>query len=391
MFIWGLQATMPVIEIMDAEKEENVIYIVNYDDGNSTYNLGQVIVSMLGQEVLNEESQIHEARLDTDNYNGITADELAYEVKSKNKSPVVLIPANFTSAYNSFNSSFSPSELPKVEVLVLPVDKNFGHIVEDTLWGIVRSYPFTIRDFEKLSIVENYHLTFPDETDVDQVESGMVAFLAVLVSIIGPMAFVATSFAGEREKRTLEGLLVLPITRFNILISKILAATVVVAVFSIINLIGMIMYSSIMKEGLDRGLDIPAFGLDLSISSILIMYVIMFISAFSAIGIGIAAASQAKDVRTAETTYNMIMIMPLALLGFPILIFGIPSNLNPLYLIPWTNIFAIFYKIIYPKTYESQTITNSILLDIVLHFLYLVIFVILSIGFAARKFNRSEL
>ncbi|HDJ26550.1 MAG TPA: ABC transporter permease, partial [Candidatus Bathyarchaeota archaeon] len=59
----------------------------------------------------------------------------------------------------------------------------------------------------------------------------MLSFMLIFSAMWGPMPVITTSFAGERERKTLEVLLATPVKRTSILLGKLLAAGFAAAIY----------------------------------------------------------------------------------------------------------------------------------------------------------------
>ena len=154
-----------------------------------------------------------------------------------------------------------------------------------------------------------------------------------------------------------------------------MAGSLLLTIFSILNVVGMIIYGWILNTfDLFPGMNtLEISGLDL-----LILFIVTFTVTITALGLGIAITSSASDKKTAETGYNMAIAMPYAIIAVVLLINGLPTGFSPLYLIPWTHANAIMVKGLFPNSELAATFTAYIWLDILLHILIMLLFVLIS-------------
>ena len=135
----------------------------------------------------------------------------------------------------------------------------------------------------------------------------------------------------------------------------------------------------------------------------ILVVAMMFLSATVAIGIGISLASLTKDVRSAESMYSMVMMLPAIGVGMIGMFGGVPENAFGgagifLYIIPWAHALAILSKGMYPQTYASSALTGinglnlpggGIAMDLVFHFGYMIVVILICIFIAFKVFERE--
>ncbi len=125
----------------------------------------------------------------------------------------------------------------------------------------------------------------------------------VMISVV--MQVVATSIASEKENKTLESLLTLPVERWKILMAKIIGPTLLALLSSVIYVFGMNYYFS--KA-------LPSAGVEVSIKDIvglgnLVVYGLVIASAVFAMStIALIIASFAEDVRGATSMVSFFYV-----------------------------------------------------------------------------------
>ena len=133
---------------------------------------------------------------------------------------------------------------------------------------------------------------------------GMITFL------IFAMQLAATAVASEKEEKTLETLLTMPINRTIILAGKLTGSIIVAVVGALAYLIGfsyyMSSYTSLIPTG---GVDLAAIGLAPTIESYAILGVSLFMALLSALALAISLSVFAEDVRGAQALVGPLSIL----------------------------------------------------------------------------------
>ncbi|MFW9993605.1 MAG: ABC transporter permease [Candidatus Odinarchaeota archaeon] len=297
-----------------------------------------------------------------------------------------------------FSTSWDSSNLTALTLHYLPSGLIGYNLAEAGIGQILMSEPFTIVEVKKQSYMQTelIELGAPGESEFSY-GAGLAGFLGIMIAVMAPAPFVSTSFAGEREKRTLESLLSLPISRMKILIGKLIAGMALICIFTIMNIVGMIGYSYALSTiygdpsslGGNEGL---GMSLEITVWVVLAISISMFLSAFISIGIGIAVASLSKDVRTSESLYTLVLLVPTMAVGMIGLFSGVPeeAGLTILYLIPWSHALAIFSKVIRPGYYDAKSLLGFGLVgDLIFHFLALFLSIAVVMFIASKIFDRE--
>jgi ABC-2 type transport system permease protein len=402
IFMWGLQGGLQAFMGLTLTQTQagETIYVVNLDTGNGSYNLGEVFIDWLVDVSTQNNTIIEGSIINSTAYADLTytelMDKLADPQYAAAYTPLIIIPESFTANYNLVNFS-------QIEMYTMPGGLIGSSMLEAAMYSIVSQPPFTMVTVHKYVTLDPTTVVFEgEEGAASGFGIGFVGMISIMVAVMAPAPFVSTSFAGEREKKTMESLLALPISRFNILFAKLLAGMVLVGIFTLMNLVGLTLFSvligSVSSLGGNEGAEAYAsvFSIDASIELIILTSTMMLLSAFVAIGIGISIASFTKDVRSAESMYNMILLVPSLGVGMIGMFGGVPEQAFGgagvvLYIIPWAHALAILSKGLYPQTYASTALTGSIPLDLVFHFGYLIVLIFVFLFIASKVFERESI
>lgn len=133
---------------------------------------------------------------------------------------------------------------------------------------------------------------------VSEILIGLLPYLIVIWAFFGGMNIAGDLVAGEKEKQTLETLLITPLTRRQIVLGKLLALATICLASSMASLVGLGAYALIKPKG---SAEIMANGLGLSFQSIALTLVLMIPLVMFFASLLILASSYAKNVREAQT------------------------------------------------------------------------------------------
>ncbi len=138
----------------------------------------------------------------------------------------------------------------------------------------------------------------------------LLPYLIVLFAFSGGMSMAADLVAGEKDKNTLETLLITPVGRNQIVIGKFLALATVCFLSSASCLVGMVLASTFKTAG-SEAMFKDGFGVT-PMAAVTILLVMLPLVAFFA-SMLIAISSYARNPREAQTylaLVNFIVIMP---------------------------------------------------------------------------------
>jgi len=165
--------------------------------------------------------------------------------------------------------------------------------------------------------------------------------MVIMLLLISAMQMAATSVAIEKEEKTLETLLTLPVGRLSILAGKLGGSVVVAAAGAIAALIGVNYYTgSIFRSVPMESLDMEALGFALSPTAYVLLGVTMFVTIISALALAICLSVFSENVRSAQAVVSFMIIpviVPSLILMFAdieILPFAVQAIM---YILPYTH------------------------------------------------------
>lgn len=144
---------------------------------------------------------------------------------------------------------------------------------------------------------------------------------AIMMLIILAMQLAATSVASEKEEKTLETLLSLPISRFTVLIGKLTGSVIVAALGAVATIVGVIYYVGSITFGAPTQMpvDLNAIGLAPGLLGYAILGASLFVSLLSALALAVVVSVFAEDVRGAQSLLGFVylpLFIPMIVLMF---------------------------------------------------------------------------
>ena len=212
----------------------------------------------------------------------------------------------------------------------------------------------------------------------------LIVPIIVMIVIIMVGSVVISSMGSEKENKTLETLLTMPIRRTTIVGGKLLAAAIMGLVYGVCYMGGMLMYSKGLTSGLsDSSVNLAQYGLVMDAFDWVILLAVLFLAIFSALGICMILGAFTKNYKMAQT-----MTLPISGLALiPMFVFMFSS---------WENLGIIGQAVMFiiPFSHPMMAMDNLIFgnLGIVLAGIaYLVAFDIIMILITVRIYNSDIL
>ena len=209
--------------------------------------------------------------------------------------------------------------------------------------------------------------------------------MGIMMLLIFAMQLAATSVASEKEEKTLETLLTLPVNRFTILVGK-LTGSIIVAIVGAAAFIVGASYYGISVTGMipaDVGVDLAAIGLAQTPISYLLLGISLFMSLLSALALAVSISVFADDVRGAQS-----LVGPLTMLFvFPMLFI----MLTDIYSLPFPlMIILLAIPFTHPMLASNVAFTGDYL-TAVGGIVYMAIFTVAVLYIAARIFGTEKI
>jgi ABC-2 type transport system permease protein len=214
---------------------------------------------------------------------------------------------------------------------------------------------------------------------------GLSGPIVIMIVLILAMQVAATSMAVEKEAKTLETLLTIPVSRLNILFGKLVGSVTIALLATIANILAFTYYigsiTSMIPSG-TGGADLIALGLAPSAEGYLILGLTLFGALISALALALTLGTLAQDVRGAQSIVGIIIVPVFIPTMF--LLYGdisaLPAAIQTvLYLIPFT----------YP-TLASQALFTGNYGPLLIGVVYMAAFTMATLYLAARVFSTER-
>jgi ABC-2 type transport system permease protein len=209
--------------------------------------------------------------------------------------------------------------------------------------------------------------------------------VGIMVLLIFAMQLAATSVASEKEEKTLETLLTLPVNRFTVLVGKLTGSIIVAVVGAVAYLVGFSYYTVSLMGVMPAGtsVDLAAVGLAPTPLSYLLLGASLFMALVSALALAISISVFAEDVRGAQALVGPLSV----LLIFP-MIFTMFTDIYSLPLPLMIVLFAIPFT--HPMLAARAAFTGDYLTAII-GIVYVSIFTMVVLYIAARLFGTEKI
>ena len=209
--------------------------------------------------------------------------------------------------------------------------------------------------------------------------------VGIMMLLIFAMQLAATAVASEKEEKTLETLLTLPINRFIILAGKLTGSIIVAVVGALAYLIGFSYYMNSLMGVIptEAGIDLASIGLAPTLLSYGLLGLSLFMALLSALALAISLSVFAEDVRGAQALVGPLTILLVVPMIFTIFtdIYSLPFPLSTILLaIPFTH----------PILAANVVFTGNYLVTVG-GIIYMAIFTVGVLYIAARLFGTEKI
>ncbi len=211
----------------------------------------------------------------------------------------------------------------------------------------------------------------------------MMVPLVIMIIIMMVGSIVISSMGSEKENKTLETLLTLPIKRTTIVTGKIIAAAIVGLVYGLAYMIGMSFYMNALTSEITSGVNLSDIGLGFEGTDYIFLLVSMFLSIVCALGICMILGAFAKNYKSAQT-----MTMPLSILAM------IPAFI--IMFSGWYGSAAVIQGILFVIPFSHPMIAMQALMYndyalVLSGIAYMAVFAVITIAITVRLYNSDIL
>ena len=263
--------------------------------------------------------------------NASTVDEAVQQMASYNATELIEIPQDF---------SQNVSTNKAVEVKFYSIYSGAGllegigsSIVDSVVVQFNRNAAPDLIVAEKSSIIKGKAVENVDPRALSSLMISQAVALPVtmMIMLTYSMQIAATSVAMEKEEKTLETVLTLPMDRFAILMGKLSGSIIIAGAAAAAYMVGFNYYMGSFS-GLSTGganLDLVSLGLVPSAFGYLLLGISLFITLLSALALAVILSAFAEDVRSAQSLVSYVY--PLVFIPSLILMY-VDINMLPIWL-----------------------------------------------------------
>ncbi|MBR4505122.1 MAG: ABC transporter permease [Candidatus Methanomethylophilaceae archaeon] len=315
---------LPAISVVDGDNGE-----VTLPDGTS-WNLErsvELIYSSSIPEGASVSDYIIKLTSTKDAGGNIDYDDLQSKMKSAGTACAMIVPDNFASSIASKTQASleqfyiyeptgmfgtAPSSVASTVVSSLNVLLSRALLTEE--FG-QKDYAFYIDPIKTNDIGTmvngNYVKDVTPAAIANQVSSQtMLVPMVIMIIIMMVGSIVISSMGSEKENKTLETLLTMPIRRTTIVTGKIIAAALVGLIYGLAYMFGMSFYMNALTSEITSGVSLESIGLGLGLQDYAFLMVSMFLSIICALGLCMILGAFAKNNKSAQT-----MTLPISILA----------------------------------------------------------------------------
>ncbi|MCO6041598.1 ABC transporter permease [Thermococcus alcaliphilus] len=294
-------------------QEETKVVLVNLDEGQ----YGDLLI-----KALETAPNVTLTKIDA-----LSIDEAIRKAQEKNYNMIVIIPQNFSKAIENNQ---------KAQVEVYGIIKGIsGGMREAVSEGRINAVLTVLNEYlAKLKIQQNIEgdpeaiLRPIDAKSFTVIKGRIVAVppslvaniiasqsfsmpIVIFIMIILVAQMSAGSMAMEKENKTLETLLTLPVKRITIVAGKMVGTAVIGIIAAIAYMIGMRNYLGSLTSSAQVGISLEDLGLAVTPQGAALFVLIMFLAMIFALSFAMLLAVFAEDTKSANTVVSA-GIMPLA-------------------------------------------------------------------------------
>ena len=306
--------------------------LVDFDDG---------VLSDIVASVMSSNSELI--------YNGSDIDLGLGVLKEQGGTALLVVPSNFSS--NIFNGSTGSIEIFWI-IEGAGIMDSISSVAVDSLLATIRSsissylvstdtdldpstvlYPFDRTETTIFQDKEMNGISPGTLTNLMYSQSFTVPFIIMMIVIMAG-GMVISSMGMEKENKTLETLLTLPVSRGAIVAGKLMASALIGLLMAGIYMIGFNYYMSSLQSS--SQIDMAKYGLDLGLIDFILIGISLFISLLAALALCMVLGTFAKNYKSAQS-----LTMPITLLAIVPMFVTMFKDFNTLPTAVQAVIFAI--------------------------------------------------
>jgi ABC-2 type transport system permease protein len=359
-------------------EEKPVIGIVDMDDGD---------FSDIAMAVLTEKADVI--------YDGSDAEVGLEEVREENGVALLVVPENFSR--NIYANHQGKIEIYWIMKGAGLMDSISSGVVEGLIQAVNQGISTKLIQQDSsfdpalvLNPTKRVETTFFKGKEIEGLSSSQLGNMLSSQSIVIPIvvmmliimagASVISSMGMEKENKTLETLLTLPVRRSHIVIGKIVGSALVGMIMAAIYMIG---FSRYMTSFQISDINLADFGLALSMQDYLLIGVSLFTALLAGLALCIVLGTFAKNYRSAQT-----LIFPITALAMISVFITMFKDFDTIPAVLRVFVFAIPFS--HPMMAMRALMMDNYSL-VIGGIAYTAVFTVIMIVIAVRIFNSDRL
>ena len=205
--------------------------------------------------------------------------------------------------------------------------------------------------------------------------------IIIMMLIIFSGQMIISSMAMEKENKTLETLLTLPVKRTSIVAGKITASAIIGLLFAVIYMVGMGNYFQGFQ--FTDQINLGNYGLTITSTEFILVGISLFFTLISALALSMLLGTLAKNYKSAQT-----LVFPITMLAMIPMFLTMFADFDTLPLALKTFIFAIPFS--HPMMAPRALLFNDYLL-VISGIIYVLIFTVVIISIVVWIFKTDRL
>ena len=218
------------------------------------------------------------------------------------------------------------------------------------------------------------------------ISQSIILPITIMILLTYSMQIAATSVAIEKEEKTLETLLTMPVDRFSILMGKLSSSALVAGLGAITYLVGYSYLFGSITSGVSTtgaSLDLAALGLAPTALGYILLGITLFVTLLAGLALAVIISAFAEDVRGATALvgymYPLIFIPSFALIYIDINVLPLPIK-------------AVFFAIPFSQpVIASKAVIAGDYLTTILGIIYVAAFTLVVMYIASRLFATEKI
>jgi len=290
------------IQSAQEKAEKTPLLIVNNDGGNWSELFINILISS-------------SVKVSVENNTVITNDTVLELMSNYNTTQLIEIPTGFST---NMTQHFNVSETIKATLSFYAVFSGSGafesvgsSVIDNLASEFNRAVAPDAVKTDKSTIIKGEIKEGVDPAALSglMISQSIALPITIMILLTYSMQIAATSVAMEKEEKTLETLLTLPVDRFAILMGKLSGSIFVSGVGALAYMIGFNFYMGSLTAIYSRAgtsLDLVSLGLVPSLFGYFLLGVSLFVALLSALALAVIISAFAEDVRSAQSVIGYI-------------------------------------------------------------------------------------